>query len=157
MKDLALAILVVVAVSLGVYSVYLHNELTSTEDVLQAMVDGQKEILAENATKESISIAHSAEVNENVEKAVPSVRAYAAGLRMPVQPTGGSCTSPTTAPGAGEPDEAAAQPLPAAPELQADCAETTVMVLAWQDFYTRLVGTWNTPAGIIHPAVPAVP
>lgn len=156
MKDLALSLITIVAISLGGYAFYLHGQVAVTEATLEAMVEGQKAILAENASKESISIAHSAEVNDNVEKAVPSVRAYAAGLRVPVQPSGSSCAGTPTAPGTAEPDEAPAHALPPAPELQADCAETTVMVLAWQDFYTRLVGTWNSPEGIISQPVPAV-
>ena len=155
MKDLALALITIVAIALGGYAFHLHGQVAVAEATLEAMVEGQKAILAENASKESTSIAHSAEVNDHVEKAVPSVRAYAAGLRMPVQPGGGSCPSPSTPTGTAEPDEAPTHALPPAPELQADCAETTVMVLAWQDFYTRLVGTWHSPEGIISQPVPA--
>ena len=95
------------------------------------------------------------EVEDATKTIVPTVRAYAAGLRLRQQPRGDSRTTPEYPEPTGEPEQGASNDLPTASELQADCAETTVMVLGWQKFYGDLLLQWNTPAGIIPADVPA--
>ena len=126
------------------YAWHLHNENVGYAARLNRVAEATKKIEADNKQVTEAVTTLAEKVNEDVKKSIPAVRAYAAGLRMRDYPNcgGGTTTEPST--GTSQPDEGTPDDVPTVGELQADCAETTVMLLQWQWYYTDLLKTWNT-------------